>query len=101
MPDDRFFSERSKSTESLKEIIPPVLMALGALSLFRSSRLLGFVAVGAALYNIADAAECERRRQGRNIASRRLVGRNIDQEMEDSFPASDPPSFSGATAGAP
>ena len=25
----------------------------------------------------------------------------IDRQMEDSFPASDPPSFSGVTAGAP
>lgn len=101
MPDDRFFSESGRTAENLREIVPPVLMAVGALSLFRSSRLLGFVAVGAALYTIADATESRRRKRGRNIATRRLVGRNIDQEMEDSFPASDPPSFSGATAGAP
>jgi hypothetical protein len=101
MPDDRFFSESGKRAENLKEIVPPVLMAVGALSLFRSSRLLGFVAIGAALYNIAEGTESRRRKRGRNIATRRVIGRNIDQEMEDSFPASDPPSFSGATAGAP
>jgi hypothetical protein len=101
MPDDRFFTESGKTAESLKEIVPPLLMALGALSLLRSSRLLRFVAAGAVLYSIADATELRRRKRGYNIAARRSAGRSIDQEMEDSFPASDPPSFSGATAGAP
>jgi hypothetical protein len=101
MPDDRFVTDTGKTAQSLKEVVPPLLMALGAISLFRSSRLLGFVAAGAVLYNVVNATEAERRKSGRNIAVRRAVGRSIDQEMEDSFPASDPPSFSGATAGAP
>jgi len=101
MPDDRFFTETGKTTETLKEVIPPLLMALGAISLFRSSRLLSLAAAGAVLYNIACTTEVKRRKNGSNIAARRAVGRSIDREIEDSFPASDPPSFSGATAGAP
>ncbi|HTJ64084.1 MAG TPA: hypothetical protein VL899_09760 [Alphaproteobacteria bacterium] len=101
MPDDHFFTEAGRTTETLKEAVPPLLMALGAISLLRSSRLLSLVAAGAVLYNLANATEQKRRKNGANIAARRAVGRSIDQEMEDSFPASDPPSFSGATAGAP
>jgi hypothetical protein len=101
MPDDRFILEHQTTAETLKEIVPPVLMAFGAISLLRTSKLLSLVALGAYLYNVAANSEADRRVRGRNVAARRTSGRNIDTEMEDSFPASDPPSFSGSTAGAP
>lgn len=101
MPDDRFIPERNATAETLKEIVPPVLMAIGAVSLLRTSKLLSLVALGAVLYNVAADTEASRKARGRNVSARRTVGRSIDAEMEDSFPASDPPSFSGATAGAP
>jgi hypothetical protein len=101
MPDDRFILAQQTTAETLKEIVPPVLMAFGAISLLRTSKLLSLVALGAYLYNVAAKSEAERKVRGRNVAARRSVGRSIDTEMEDSFPASDPPSFSGSTAGAP
>jgi hypothetical protein len=101
MPDDRFILDHQTTAETLKEMVPPVLMAFGAISLLRTSKLLSLVALGAYLYNVAAKSEAERKAGGRNVATRRAVGRSIDTEMEDSFPASDPPSFSGSTAGAP
>jgi hypothetical protein len=101
MPDHRFIPAHQTTAETLKEIVPPVLMAFGAISLLRTSKLLSLVALGAYLYNVAANSETERTVRGRNVATRRAVGRSIDTEMEDSFPASDPPSFSGSTAGAP
>ena len=101
MPDDRYIPEHNSTAETLKEIVPPVLMAIGAVSLLRTSKLLSLVALGAVLYNVAADTEANRKARGRNISARRAVGRSIDTEMEDSFPASDPPSFSGTTAGAP
>jgi hypothetical protein len=101
MPDDRFILEHQTTAETLKEIVPPVLMAFGAISLLRTSKLLSLVALGAYLYNVAANSEADRRVRGRNVAARRTSALNIDTAMEDSFPASDPPSFSGSTAGAP
>jgi hypothetical protein len=101
MPDDRFTLDHQTTAETLKEIVPPVLMAVGAISLFRTSKLLSLVAIGAYLYSVAANSEAERKVLGRNVATRRVIGSSIDTEMEDSFPASDPPSFSGSTAGAP
>lgn len=101
MPDDRIVYTRHATSESLKEIVPPVLIALGALSLIRSSRLLGLVAAGAYLYDAAQKVDADRRRRGVDLPSRRRTGQRIDEEIADSFPASDPPSFSGMTAGKP
>jgi len=78
-----------------------VLIALGALSLIRSSRLLGFVAAGAYLYDAAQKVDADRRRRGVDLPSRRRESQRVDDEIADSFPASDPPSFSGTTAGTP
>jgi hypothetical protein len=101
MPDDQFLTGRPSTTESLKEIVPPVLIALGAISLLRSSRLLGLVAMGAYLYDVAVKTDADRKKRGRDLPSRRAMAARLDEEIADSFPASDPISFSGTTAGAP
>ena len=101
MPDDQILNSRNSTSESLKEVVPPVLIALGALSLLRSSRLLSLVAMGAYLFDVAAKADRDRRKRGRDLPSRRAMGARLDEEMADSFPASDPMSFSGTTAGAP
>jgi len=101
MPDDRIVYSHSTTSESLKEVVPPVLIALGALSLLRSSRLLGLAALGAYLYDAAQKVDADRKRRGVDLPSRRRIADRIDEEMADSFPASDPPSFSGMTAGTP
>ena len=101
MPDDRIVTTSQATSETLKEIVPPVLIALGALSLLRSSRLLGLVAAGAYLYDAAQNVDADRRRRGVDLPSRRRQSNRIDEEIADSFPASDPPSFSGMTAGKP
>jgi hypothetical protein len=101
MPDDQAVHDRNSTSESLKEIVPPVLIALGAISLLRSSRLLGLVAMGAYLYDAAQKVDADRKSRGRDLPSRRALGARLDAEMADSFPASDPMSFSGTTAGAP
>ncbi len=101
MPDDQIIHSRGSTSENLKEIVPPLLIALGALSLLRSSRLLGLVAMGAYLYDAAMKSDADRKKRGRDLPSRRAIGARLDEEMADSFPASDPMSFSGTTAGAP
>jgi hypothetical protein len=101
MSDDRIVDTSHTASESLKEIVPPVLIALGALSLLRSSRLLGLVAAGAYLYDAAQKVDADRRRRGVDLPTRRRESKRIDDEIADSFPASDPPSFSGMTAGKP
>jgi len=101
MPDDQTVHSRNSTSESLKEIVPPVLIALGAISLLRSSRLLSFVAIGAYLYDLGQKVDLDRKKRGRDLPSRRRMADRLDEEMADSFPASDPMSFSGTTAGAP
>ncbi len=87
-------NENSDLGDTLRELAPPLLMALGALSLLRTSRVLSLVALGIFAYDIAG------RRDG-ELALRRLKSQRLDDTIADSFPASDPPSFSGASAGAP
>ena len=101
MPDDRILHTSQTTSETLKEVVPPVLIALGALSLIRSSRLLGLAAAGAWLYDVAQKADADRKRRGVDLASRRRLADRLDEEIADSFPASDPMSFSGTTAGSP
>lgn len=101
MPDDRIVHTSHTTSQNLKEIVPPVLLALGGLSLLRSSRLLGLVAAGAYLYDAAQKVDADRRRRGVDLPSRRRESNRIDDEIADSFLASDPPSFSGTTAGTP
>ena len=101
MPDDQIVLSRTPTSESLKEIVPPVLIALGAISLLRSSRLLGLVALGAYLYDVAVKTDMDRKKRGRDLSKRRAITARLDEEIADSFPASDPISFSGTTAGAP
>ena len=94
MPDDRKLFDSREPTATWKEILPPLLMSLGAISLLRRPGLLALTLLGASLYDTASAADRDRR-------NRRAIERRIDIADEDSFPASDPPSFSGSTAGAP
>jgi hypothetical protein len=101
MPEDEIVQSRNSTSESLKDIVPPVLIALGAIALLRSSRLLGLIATGAYLYDLAQKTDADRKKRGRDLPSRRALGARLDEEMADSCPASDPMSFSGTTAGAP
>jgi len=101
MPDDQIFSSRPSTAETLKEIVPPVLMALGAFSLLRTSRFLSLVALGVFLYDAGANSDTNRKKRGRDLTSRKAIAARLDEEIADSFPASDPMSFSGTTAGAP
>jgi hypothetical protein len=101
MPDDRIVHSSHRTSEALKGIVPPALIALGALSLIRSSRLLGLVALGAYLYDAAQKVDADRRKRGVDLPNRRRAGERLDEQIADSFPASDPLSFHGTTAGAP
>lgn len=94
MADNRLTAEKPNVVDDFQKIVPPLLMALGALSLLRSSRTLSFAIIGTWLYGVAS-------RSDDNRDTRRTAGESVDEELEDSFPASDPPSFSGSTAGAP
>jgi hypothetical protein len=77
------------------------LLGLGVLSLFRTSRVLTMALAGGLLYDIANTADASRKKRERDIASRRKAAERVDIAIDDSFPASDPPSYSGSTAGAP
>lgn len=78
-----------------KELVPPILMAFGAISLLRTSRLASLALAGMLLYDVAKEAD------GRNARNRRRRDDEIDTESKDSFPASYPPSYAGTTSGAP
>ncbi len=94
MADNRLTAEKSNVVDDFQKIVPPLLMGLGALTLLRSSRTLSLAVIGTWLYGVACKSDGNR-------DAKRIAGESIDEEMEDSFPASDPPSFSGSTAGAP
>jgi hypothetical protein len=101
MPDDQMTSARPGLDTALREMVPPVLMALGAFTLLRTSRLLSLAVLGYWAYDVATSTDRSRVSRGRDIAAKRAAHQAVDAEIEDSFPASDPPSFSGSTAGAP
>jgi hypothetical protein len=101
MPDDRSIFDPRRDADLLKEIVPPVLMTLGAISLLRISRFLSLAVLGAYLYHAAENSDDLRKTRGRDLGARRLANHQIDTAIDDSFPASDPPSYSGSTAGAP
>ena len=101
MPDDRISFSKHTTSQSLKDVVPPVLMAVGAISLLRMSRFLSLVALGGLLYDAAISSDTSRKARGGDLASRRRASALLDREGADSFPASDPPSFSGNTSGAP
>ena len=101
MPDDHSFPSGNGLNTALRDMVPPALMALGAISLFRTSRVLTLALLGTWAYDTVARADHDRIRRHRNIAARRKREKQIDQAIEDSFPASDPPSSHGATAGAP
>jgi hypothetical protein len=98
MPDDQTFSSPANKPDAWQEILPPVLIALGAVSLLRTSRFLSLALLGGWLYHTASKSDLSRRT---HAIAKKAASRNIDLEIEDSFPASDPPSSSGSTAGAP
>lgn len=97
MPDDSTHVNEGE----WKAILPPVLMGLGAVALLRMSRLLSLALAGILLYDAASTADRDRHLRGRTLAARRAAGERLDAELADSFPASDSPSSSGGTAGAP
>src|SRR4051812_48985617 len=101
MPDDRILDTTHTTSENLKQNPPPVLIALGAFRLLPSSRLLGLVAARAPLSHAGQKVDADRKKRGVALPSRRRQSDRLDDEIADSFPASDPPSFSGTTAGTP
>jgi len=102
MPDDQRPTGPEDSPIRWNGVVPPLLMAAGAASLLRNARLLGLTLLGAWLFEVADESDRTRRTRRKAAAARRNAAtRRLDEEIAASFPASDPPSFSGAIAGAP
>jgi hypothetical protein len=101
MPDTRIAHNPTRLQQGLRDTVPPALMVLGAISLLRTSRFLSLVAVGLWLYDAVASSEDHRKHHGRDKRSRHAATERLDDMIDDSFPASDPPSHSGATAGAP
>ena len=101
MSDDRSLFGPRHDADLLRELVPPVLMTLGAISLLRTSRFLSLALVGAYLYDLAARSDGDRKLRGHDVSSRRLANHRVDTAMDHSFPASDPPAFSGSIAGSP
>jgi hypothetical protein len=98
---DSTSSDRAAGTAEMPRsdvAIPPTLMALGAISLLRGAPLLGLGLLGPWLYRLASAADRDRHAHGRSLKARRAAAQRLDVALEDSFPASDPPSLSGITS---
>ena len=101
MSESDYLSETEETEEHLESLIPSVLLTLGAVSLLRTSRLLSLVAVGVCLYDAAVKYDAERKMRQIDLPARKEAARRLDDEIEASFPASDPPYSSGTTAGSP
>ncbi|HLG86816.1 MAG TPA: hypothetical protein VKZ79_06410 [Alphaproteobacteria bacterium] len=69
-------------------IVPVGLMAVGAVALTRRPTLLGAAILGLLTYELFKQKRPERQ-PGRDP---------VERDSEDSFPASDPPGWSGTTA---
>jgi hypothetical protein len=93
MPDDA----GSPDQAGRETAIPLALMAVGALSLLRGVPLAGLGLLGCWLYPMAAEADRDRHARGRSLKARRAATERLDIALEDSFPASDPPSLSGIT----
>ena len=97
MPDDRMMLA-SPEQPDWKRLIAPTLMALGAVSLIRTSRLATLALVGAYLFDHARVVDSDRHRRGVSAAAKRAAEERLDAALADSFPASDPPAYSGASS---
>ena len=95
MPDDPKLPDRHATAWDWEAAIPPTLMAIGVTSLVRSFPLVGLGLIGSWLFRLATEADEIRHRRGRSLRARRAATRRLDVALEDSFPASDPPSLSG------
>ena len=98
MPDDSTRPDRPAAASDWEAVIPPTLMAVGAASLVRSFPLLSLALVGGWLFRLATEADQDRHVRGRSLGARRAAAHRLDVALEDSFPASDPPSLSGITS---
>jgi hypothetical protein len=102
MPDDQLTSDAIGTPHDLKALAPSALLAVGLIALLRHPRLIATGVAGALLYGATSRFDADRKAHGRDAATRRVWALRRDTELEDSFPASDPPSSSGGiTAGAP
>jgi hypothetical protein len=99
MPDDQNVAPNSPKLDELSQIVPPVLMALGAFSLLRTSRFLTLALVGGWLYKVAQKSDGGRHDRGVSAPVKRQTSRKVDAAVEDTFPASDPTPFSSVTSG--
>ena len=93
MPDD---ASGLYGGKDFKTAIPFTLLAISAASLLRGAPLLGFGLLGCCLYPLAEEIDRDRQARGRSLKARRAQSRQLDLALEDTFPASDPPSISGS-----
>jgi len=97
MPDDAGNPDRADPAAARQAAIPLALVAVGVLSLLRGTPLAGLGLLGWWLYPIAAEADRDRHARGRSLKARRAAAQRLDIALDDSFPASDPPSLSGIT----
>ena len=87
----------SEAKTPITHMLPLGLMAIGGITLLRASPLLTIALAGIAAYEFACSAD-RGRRASRDFEKEAEKEAKLDTEIEDSFPASDPPSFSGGIA---
>jgi len=93
MPDDAATFDPPRGSQEWNAAIFPALVVMGAAGLMRASPLFGLGVLGGWLYRLASAEDAARRARGRTLKARRAEAARLDEALEESFPASDPPAI--------
>ena len=91
MPDDAAPFDPQRGSREWSAAFAPALIVLGAAGLMRASPLFSLGILGGWLYRLAAAEDTRRRAGGQTLKARRAAAARLDEALEESFPASDPP----------